>query len=911
MKNLKSQIKISFFITISFVFLCSSVKAQIPAKCLEIESILVDACNATSLEPNNEMVRFRVGSNPINIADIRIDGQGATGPYVISAWPTTTLAWFGLIQNATTASATAALQSTVVASCGRLIEPPGGIIPSGANVLMIASTNVSIVDNSFSTLTDTLYIVYHNASYTVTTGHFKNYTPASSTRSIILKNTATGCSDTATYDVSLLTNISGGNGDRVDFSWSGVQTYLNEGCNAPFVPITSDGGSNTSACVGAPVSLTGIATGNYIGVIWQSEGSGTFSTPTSIATSYTPSAPGIYSISFGAITPCHDTVFSTLTLTITTPPSPIITLSGSSIICAGSSVTLTASGGATYLWNSGATAPAISVSSAGTYTVIATNSCGSVTATQLISFTPLPSVILNNSGTTNLCLGSTLTLWAIGVGGYVWSTGSTNDSVTVTTGGTYFVTASNSCGSVMSSITINNSSPPSPIITASGSTTICIGDSVTLLASGGTSYLWNTGATSSTINVSTGGIYTVTATNACGSSPATQTVIVNATPSVIINSSGTSFCSGDTLVLWALGSGSFVWSSGLTNDSISVTSSGNYYVTTTSSCGVASDTIAVTVLSIPNATITPLGSTLICSGSSVVLDGSGGATYLWSPSGDSSSSLSVSTPGTYTLSASNTCGTDTATILVNMLNIPTAFISPSGSTTFCLGDNLTLTASGASSLLWSTGVSGNSINVTEQGLYSVIANNICGADTAALLVNIDSVNAFFTGSTLSGTYPLVVDFTNSSSSSAISYVWSFGDGNSSTTFSPSNTFQTPGTYSVLLTVTNSNGCSDTYTIQIVVLEYPSMLIVPNTFTPNNDGNNDLFVVTSSNLKEYKCEIYDRWGLKMNTHSSALVGWDGKMDSGINANDGTYYYIIKAKGADDKIYNKTGYFLLIR
>lgn len=858
------------------------------------------------------MVRFRVGPAPINIANIGIYGQGATGPYVLNVWPTTTIPWLGLIQNATTASATAALQATVVASCGRLIEPPGGIIPKGANVLMIASTNPSTVDNSFSTLTDTLYVVYHNANYSVTTGHFKNWTAASSTRSLILANTATGCTDTATYDVSLLTNISGGNGDRVDFSWPGVQTYLNNGCNAPFVPITSDAGANTSACVGSPVSLTGIATGNYIGVIWQSAGSGTFSTPTSLTTTYTPSATGTYSISFGAITPCHDTVFSSLTLTITAPPSPIITAGGSTTICAGSSVTLTASGGTTYLWNTGATAASISASAAGTYTVTATNSCGSVTATQLISLTPLPSVVLNNSGTTNLCIGSTLTLWATGVGSYLWSTGSTNDSITVITGGTYSVTASNSCGSVNSSITINNSSPPSPTITPSGSTTICMGDSVSLNASGGLTYLWNTGATSSTINVSTAGTYTVIATNACGSTPATQTVVVNSTPSVTINTGGsTSFCSGSSLLLWATGSGSFVWTGGSTNDSLSVSAAGSYIVTSTSSCGVANDTILISTLPLPVALITPSGSTTICVGNSVILNGTGGTSYTWLPSGASTGSISVSAGGTYTLSATNSCGTDTATILVTTLNLPSATITPSGPTTICLGDNITLNASGSTSYLWSTGSTGNSINVSNSGLYYVVATNICGTDTASVNIFTDNVTALFTGDTISGSGPLTVNFTNTSSTNAITFSWSFGDGNTSNAISPSNTFQNPGVYNVTLTVTNSNGCTDTYIIQITVLENPSTLIVPNVFSPNNDGTNDLFLITSTGIKEFECTIYDRWGLKMKELSSVTIGWDGRTDDGVKASDGTYYYIIKATGLDNKIYNKTGFILLTR
>ena len=913
MKHVKRYSPKLFCVIFGILFLFSTSKAQIPAKCFEIESILVDACNATSLEPNNEMVRFRVGPNPISISSISIAGKGGTGAYVLAAWPTTTLGWFGLIQNATTASLTASLQSTVVASCGRLLEPPGGVIPVGANVLMIASTNVSTVDNSFSTLTDTLYVVYHNAIYTTTAGHFRNYSAVSSTRSLVLRNTATGCNDTAIYDISLLTNISGGNGDRVDYSWPGVATYLNKGCNAPFVPITSDVGvASAAACVGAPLSLTGSATGDYSEVIWQTGGSGIFSSPTSLTTNYTPSVAGTYPISFGVVTPCNDTIFSTLSLTVNPAPVAAITASGSTTICTGSSVTLAATGGSTYSWNTGGITAAIPVSTAGTYVVTATNSCGSNTASQTISVTPIPSVTLNNSGTTNLCTGSSVILWATGAGSYLWSTGATNDSIIVTTGGIYSVTASNTCGSESSSITITNSPLPSPIITAGGSTTICPGDSITLTASGGTTYFWNTGATSSAINVLVAGTYTVTATNACGSASISQAVFISSSPSVTINTSGsTSFCTGSNLLLWATGSGGYVWTGCSTNDTITVSAAGSYVVNSSSSCGTAYDTINISLLPLPNALITASGSTVICAGSSVILNGSGGTSYMWQPTSVSTDSISITSAGTYTLSASNSCGTDTATITVTTINLPIVGLSPNGITTICLGDNITLNASGASTFLWSTGVTGNSINVTNSGTYYVVVSNSCGADTAYVNIITESVTAFFTSDVISGNGPLAVNFTNGSSSSSIAYSWSFGDGNSSGSFSPTNIYQNPGVYNVALTVTNANGCSDTYTIQITVLEDPSIINIPNVFSPNNDGQNDLFIVTSIGIKEFDCAIYDRWGLKMTDFSSVETGWDGRTDAGAKASDGTYFYVIKAIGFDNKIYDKTGYILLTR
>ena len=132
--------------------LCAGISAtaQVPTKCLEIESILVDACNPSatcpgSSEGQNEMVRFRVGPASIALTNLEAD------------WPNGS--WRGLAQNATTASITAQLNASI-ASCGLLIEPPQGIIPAGAQVLLITSTDMCVAGNSFIALADTLHIIF-------------------------------------------------------------------------------------------------------------------------------------------------------------------------------------------------------------------------------------------------------------------------------------------------------------------------------------------------------------------------------------------------------------------------------------------------------------------------------------------------------------------------------------------------------------------------------------------------------------------------------------------------------------------------------------------------------------------------------------------------------------------------------
>src|SRR5690606_2489922 len=118
------------------------------SKCLEIESILVDACVSltdcpASTEGMNEMVRFITGPSPIALGDLQFQFYSST--------------FRGLVQNSTTAGLTAQLNASIQA-CGHLIEPPGGVIPPGSRVLFVTSTNMCVQANPFTALSDTLYI---------------------------------------------------------------------------------------------------------------------------------------------------------------------------------------------------------------------------------------------------------------------------------------------------------------------------------------------------------------------------------------------------------------------------------------------------------------------------------------------------------------------------------------------------------------------------------------------------------------------------------------------------------------------------------------------------------------------------------------------------------------------------------
>lgn len=87
--------------------------------------------------------------------------------------------------------------------------------------------------------------------------------------------------------------------------------------------------------------------------------------------------------------------------------------------------------------------------------------------------------------------------------------------------------------------------------------------------------------------------------------------------------------------------------------------------------------------------------------------------------------------------------------------------------------------------------------------------------------------------------------------------------------------------------------------------------IPNIFTPNNDNTNDNFKITSSGIVTLNCKIYDRWGILVGELKDINDVWDGRTTSGLECSDGVYYYVLTAKGIDNKEYNQKGFIQLIK
>jgi hypothetical protein len=576
--------------------------------------------------------------------------------------------------------------------------------------------------------------------------------------------------------------------------------------NQPLATITASG--PTTICQGDSVTLT---VNNNTSYAW-SNGDTT--------QSITVHNSGGYWVSVANASGCTST--SAITNVSVNPiPAPAITAGGPTTFCSGGSVTLTASGGNTYLWSNNATTQSITVSSSGNYSVTATNGsgCAATSAPIAVTVNPLPSAAISASGPLTFCTGGNVTLTAPAGNTYLWSNNATTQSINVTTAGSYnvVVTSPAGCSATSSTVTVNVEPQPTATISASGPLTFCAGGSVTLTASGGNSYVWSNSATSSSIVVTSSGNYSVTSYSASGNCTAVSSVVtvtVNPAPTATITASGPlTFCSGGSVTLTASGGNTYLWSNNATTTSINVTTSGNYSVVSTGSngCTATSSTVSVVVDPQPTVNVSISGPTSFCQGGSVTLTATGGSTYLWS-NNSTASSITVTQSGNYAVtaySANGNCTDNSTPITVTVYPLPTPAITPSGPTTFCQGGNVTLTASGGNSYLWSDNSTSTSIVVNQSGNYTVTATgaNGCTATSSPTTVTVNTIPV----ATITADGPTTFcagDDVVLTASSGSTYLWSNG-------FMTSNiTVTNSGNYSVIV----SNGtCSDTSSVIAVTV----------------------------------------------------------------------------------------------
>ncbi|MEI2758888.1 MAG: T9SS type A sorting domain-containing protein [Bacteroidia bacterium] len=659
--------------------------------------------------------------------------------------------------------------------------------------------------------------------------------------------------------------------DQIHLSTSSNAIYTSPApCSGVAVPTITASGP-TAFCAGGNVNLIASTGLSYL---WSNGSTDPYINVTSA---------GSYVVT--VTTAAGSAASAPVLVTVYPTPNATITAGGSTSFCVGGSVTLTANSGSTYLWSSGATTQSITAIGGGNYNVIVTNSngCSAMSASTTVTVKPVPSATISPSGPTTFAAGGSVTLTSssAGTGGsYKWSPGGmTTQAVTVSTTGNYVVTVTNNSGcsatSAPLSVTVT-SGAPTPKITANGPTTFCQGGSVVLTCSAANSYLWSNGATTQSITVTTAGSYTCTATTAGGSATAAAVNVIVTTPTqaTITASGSTSFCSGGSVTLNASTGTSYLWSTGATTNTITTSSPGTYTVTITNNGCQSTTSKAVTVYSLPNATITANGSTNLQQGGSVQLTsssaGSGGS-YLWS-TGATTQSITVSAPGNYTVKVTNSngCSNTSAPIAVTVNSSFQPNITVSGSLSFCSGGKVTLTATKGSAYQWSTGATTRKITVTTSGNYAVTVTQFTtGYVGTSSTVNVNVMPAPSATITANGSTTICQGSSVTlTSSNGANYLWSNGATSQSISASAAGNY--------IVTVTGSNGCTKSSSATSVVVNNCSS----SCPTPGN--------LHVTNLRPTSVEI--NWNLvsannyyiKIENLNTGYVYYSNALSSGVNS-----------------------------
>ena len=201
------------------------------------------------------------------------------------------------------------------------------------------------------------------------------------------------------------------------------------------------------------------------------------------------------------------------------------------------------------------------------------------------------------------------------------------------------------------------------------------------------------------------------------------------------------------------------------------------------------------------------------------------------------------------------------------------------------------------------------------GSYSVVTTLFgCTSDAATTIVKDITqtpVAAFTTDPVIPAklAYPVTIRFT-SKSRNADSFLWDFGDGTSSLEENPQHTYTGTGNYDVKLTVYKNNVCNASVVQGKFIISAAGSIFIPNTFTPNNDAVNDEFVINMNNIRTYRIQIFNRYGVSMYISENLVANWNGTYKNE-PAPVGTYYYIIDAVNVDNNALKKSGSVTILR
>lgn len=353
------------------------------------------------------------------------------------------------------------------------------------------------------------------------------------------------------------------------------------------------------------------------------------------------------------------------------------------------------------------------------------------------------------------------------------------------------------------------------------------------------------------------------------------------------------------------------------------TQSGTYTLVVTNSSSCSSLPQTTNLLVAPSSPLTITKIDPLCNGgtsgsATVATIAPGTHTYQWTPAGGNAATASNLTPGTYTVQVTNQAGC-ISSINVTIIN-PAPLVLNLANTTVNCGQkdgSVTATVTGGTGNItyaWSPdGQTTNSISNLGVGTYSVVATDVNGCSvnssvfvdqTLPLNLTVNPVTAvIFEDESVS------LNASFSPYIPGVVYSWSPTNGLSCTDCP--NPIATPGDSIIYqVTITTTDGCVDQDSISIITKVRCGEHLIPNSFSPNGDGLNDVFKVYGKCIVAIKMQVYDRWGEKVFNTETLDFGWDGTLNGQI-MNTGSYVYQIDLSFNDGSIVTETGNVNLVR
>ncbi|MEI8136275.1 MAG: gliding motility-associated C-terminal domain-containing protein [Bacteroidota bacterium] len=667
-------------------------------------------------------------------------------------------------------------------------------------------------------------------------------------------------------------------------------------------------------------------------------------------------APGLYSVN---ITIPNSACAGTGTVNILANPTLAIAYSSPTVCTQNynnslNSITLTPSGAANYtlLTTNNYTAstpngptmvltpvaPFAAATALASSTLIGSNGVCSATITSNFSIIPNPTISVTSA---SVCNGSITSLIASGATSYVWSPSA---GLNTAFGGTVIANTNatsvynvigNSLGCNSTTQTSTLIVVPNPTLTINPITnTICVGGNMNLNASGASTYNWapNTG-----LNLTTGAVvnaspitttnYTVIGSqNSCTSSAVYQVSVI-VMPNLLTTISKSVICAGETSNINVNGATGYNWvpATGLntSNGAFVIASPAvntTYTVTGFNGVCISTAVVPVQVVPLPNLIISS-PEYQICFGKSTPIYASGAQNYTWSPSAGLSNTTNsnvIASPlvnTNYTVVGYNQLGIVTCPqqMSYSVIVVPTAIAAVSPSVAICAGAKTTLVASGGNTVLWTPTLGLNlntgagvvaSPSVSTNYTVDISYNGFCGSyKTVLVKVNPNPKVTAGRDTTINLEQPMFINAVGTGT-----MTWIDGEEISCRVCPTSQVFATRTNFYVVETV-NEFGCKAKDDMRIeVTTEFG--IYVPNTFSPNGDGLNDVFLMSGYNISEVTMEIFDRWGEKLFTSKELTQGWNGTFKNA-PCEVASYVYKISYKGLDGKKFSKIGHVILNR